>query len=154
MRAIVDEATNRRRFGQATLLFLDEIHRWNKSQQDALLPHVESGLITLVGATTENPSFSLNSALLSRCRVVVLGKLASGDVEAILRAALSNPAASLPRSVTVPDDVLTGLASAADGDARAALNALEFAVSISTDPSAPADTPVVVSGDAVREVSS
>jgi putative ATPase len=154
VRAIVDEATNRRRFGQATLLFLDEIHRWNKSQQDALLPHVESGLITLVGATTENPSFSLNSALLSRCRVVVLNKLASGDIEAILRAALLNPAANLPQSIEVPDDVLAGLAAAADGDARAALNALEFAVSISTNPSAPTGTPVVVSGDAVREVRS
>lgn len=69
VRKIVDEALGRQKFGQATILFLDEIHRWNKTQQDALLPHVESGLITLIGATTENPSFSLNSALLSRCQV-------------------------------------------------------------------------------------
>lgn len=154
VRTIVEEAQGRRRFGQATLLFLDEIHRWNKSQQDALLPHVESGLITLVGATTENPSFSLNSALLSRCRVVVLNKLGSDDIKSILLAALRNPASGLPQNVDVPDDVIGGLAAAADGDARAALNALEFAVSISTDPSAPAGTPVVVSSDAVREVCS
>ena len=84
-REVVEAAAGRRRLtGARTVLFLDEVHRWNKSQQDVLLPHIESGTITLLGATTENPSFTLNSALLSRCKVVVMAKLTPAVVEKLL----------------------------------------------------------------------
>eukprot|EP00729_Bicosta_minor_P008278 gene8278-35315_t len=99
--------------GKRTVLFLDEVHRW----QDCLLPHIETGLITLLGATTENPSFTLNSALLSRCRVVVMDKLGADVVEPLLKRALSDPrAVGLPEGVSVADDVLQGLAQICDGD--------------------------------------
>ncbi len=125
----------RRRAGQRTIVFIDEIHRFNKAQQDALLSHVESGDIVLIGATTENPSFEVNSALLSRSRVVVLKPLAEEHVLAILRRALGDAERGLgalkPR---VDDDALAFLARASDGDARTALNVLELAVT-----TAPAD---------------
>ncbi|MBD3895811.1 replication-associated recombination protein A [Halomonas sp. ML-15] len=114
--------------GRSTLLFLDEIHRLNKSQQDALLPHVESGLLTLIGATTENPSFEVNSALLSRARVYVLKALSQEELEAVLRQALDDPERGLgQRHIRVDDEVLAMLARAAGGDARRALGLLETA---------------------------
>ncbi|NQU84104.1 MAG: replication-associated recombination protein A, partial [Parcubacteria group bacterium] len=107
-----------------TILFIDEIHRWNKAQQDALLPHVEKGAITLIGATTENPSFEINSALLSRCRVFVLKQLETENIIKILKNALEKEFENL----SVSDDVLGFLANASNGDARTALNALELAI--------------------------
>jgi putative ATPase len=120
----------RRRDGRRTILFIDEIHRYNKAQQDALLSHVESGDVVLIGATTENPSFEVNSALLSRSRVVVLKPLDEDTLVGILRRALVDEERGLGREKTaVTDDALRFLASASDGDARTALNVLELAVS-------------------------
>ncbi|MBB3191543.1 replication-associated recombination protein A [Halomonas cerina] len=128
IRAVVERARTLKPQGQATLLFLDEIHRLNKSQQDALLPHVESGLITLIGATTENPSFEVNSALLSRARVHVLKTLGEAELVEVLRRALADPARGLGhRRIQVTDEVLGLLARAAAGDARRALGLLETA---------------------------
>ncbi len=115
-------------YGEKTLLFVDEIHRFNKAQQDAFLPAVESGIITLIGATTENPSFEVNSALLSRCRVFVLAMLEPEAVVAILRRALADETNGLGKlKLTVDDDTLAYLAMMSNGDARVALNALELA---------------------------
>ena len=126
-RAVIKAAEERRKFHQQrTILFIDEIHRWNKSQQDGLLPYVEKGVITLIGATTENPSFEVNSALLSRCRVFVLNQLTEHDLELILNRSLKQGFGDL--RIEVSDQTLRFLASMANGDARIALNALEFAV--------------------------
>ncbi|MCK0768075.1 replication-associated recombination protein A [Chromohalobacter canadensis] len=128
IRAAVERAREGQVRGQPTLLFLDEIHRLNKSQQDALLPHVESGLLTLIGATTENPSFEVNSALLSRARVYVLRKLEADDLLRVLRQALTDTERGLgERRIAVDDEVLETLARAASGDARRALGLLETA---------------------------
>jgi len=119
----------RRREGRRTIVFIDEIHRFNKAQQDALLSHVESGAIVLIGATTENPSFEVNAALLSRSRVVVLKPLASDELRLVLRQALGDAERGLAAwQATVAEDALDFLARAADGDARTALNVLELAV--------------------------
>ncbi|MEE2775344.1 MAG: replication-associated recombination protein A [Acidobacteriota bacterium] len=123
-----DAAKLRRGLGRRTLLFVDEIHRFNKAQQDAFLPYVESGEIVLVGATTENPSFELNGALLSRCRVVVLGPLALKDLEDLLRRALADAEIGLSATVSADDEALEAIAQLASGDARRALNLLEMAV--------------------------
>lgn len=135
IREIVKAAKDRRMFGtQRTILFVDEIHRFSKSQQDAFLPSVEDGTITLIGATTENPSFEVNAALLSRCRVFVLEALSQEDLEKILRVALTDEARGLGKmKLDVADDVIAYLAGMVNGDARSALNALELAVR-STDP--------------------
>jgi putative ATPase len=132
VRARVAEAKARRRLGQRTILFIDEIHRFNKAQQDAFLPHVEKGTVTLIGATTENPSFALNSALLSRCRVVALEPLSVDDVETVVRRALADVErglGGLDLDVDEGDGSRSGfvavLAALADGDARRALNLLE-----------------------------
>src|SRR5690554_6293744 len=128
IRAAVERARARQAHGQATLLFLDEIHRLNKSQQDALLPHVESGLLTLIGATTENPSFEVNSALLSRARVHVLTSLDETELIEVMRRALNDAERGLSkRRIVVNDEVLGILARAAAGDARRALGMLESA---------------------------
>lgn len=113
--------------GRQTILFVDEVHRFNKSQQDAFLPYVEDGTVVLIGATTENPSFELNNALLSRCRVYVLRSLEQKDIIAILRRALVDERGLGDRQLSIADDALELLASAADGDARKALNLLEIA---------------------------
>jgi putative ATPase len=119
----------RRRSGRRTILFIDEIHRFNKAQQDALLSHVESGDVALIGATTENPSFEVNAALLSRSRVVVLKPLGAAELERVLRQALADEERGLGAlRAEVADDALAFLAAAADGDARTALNVLELAV--------------------------
>ena len=114
--------------GRPTILFLDEIHRFNKAQQDALLPAVEEGLLTLIGATTENPYFEVNSALLSRCQVYELQPLEPAQVEELLRRALSDPERGLADPPQVEDAALTMLAHRSGGDARVALSALERAV--------------------------
>ena len=111
--------------GRATIFFLDEIHRFNKAQQDALLPAVEEGLVTLIGATTENPYFEVNSALLSRAQVYELQALDADDVEVLLRRALERGAGE---GLEVPDEVITFLGVRSGGDARTALNALELAI--------------------------
>jgi putative ATPase len=128
VRAVIEDAQNRLRLeGRPSLLFIDEIHRFNRGQQDALLPAVEEGILSLVGATTENPSFELNRALLSRLRVFVLEALSVEDLEKIIRKALADTTRGLgSKDLKVPDDVVTLLAQSSGGDARAALNALEW----------------------------
>jgi putative ATPase len=135
LRRVVDEAQRIRRASkQRTILFLDEIHRFNKSQQDSALPHVERGTIILIGATTENPSFEVNAALLSRCRVFTLHALTDDNIRAILERALTDKEQGLGQShLTVDDDALAYLATYANGDARMALTALEVAAN-STPP--------------------
>lgn len=123
LRAVVDRAKQETRHGNRTILFIDEIHRWNKAQQDALLPHVESGLITLIGATTENPSFEVISALLSRVTVFVLHGLSPEQISEVLRRGVEILQEDVP--VEIDDDVLSLIAHRADHDARAALNQLE-----------------------------
>jgi putative ATPase len=128
IRGVIERARQRRAAnGRPTLLFLDEIHRFNKAQQDALLPAVEEGLLTLIGATTENPYFEVNSALLSRCQIYELRPLEPGEVEALLRRALEDPR-GLPDPPPVGDAALRMLARRSGGDARVALAALERAV--------------------------
>jgi putative ATPase len=129
LRQIVDEAGERRgMYGQRTILFIDEIHRFNKAQQDVILPFVEDGVVTLIGATTENPSFEVISPLLSRCRVYSLNPLSPEQIEVILRRAMTEPEHGLAHlSPDVDYEALTGLAQASGGDARIALNALELA---------------------------
>jgi putative ATPase len=128
-RAAISEAREARRRGERTVLFIDEIHRFNKAQQDALLPAVENGTVTLIGATTENPSFEVTGALLSRSRVLVLNPLTSEDVETILRRALLDEERGLAHlHAEVSDEMIGRLASSANGDARVALSALEAAV--------------------------
>jgi putative ATPase len=132
----------RRREGRRTVLFIDEIHRFNKAQQDALLAHVESGDIVLIGATTENPSFEVNAALLSRSRVVVLKPLGAEQLEVLLRQALADGERGLGGyAARVDEEALGFLAEASDGDARTALNVLELAV-----------TTAATTGDAPRHV--
>jgi putative ATPase len=130
LRKVLVDAEARRNFqNQRTILFLDEIHRWNKAQQDALLPHVERGNIILIGATTENPSFSVNAALLSRAKVFILKTLASEDVRRILERALADAERGLGgKGIGATSEALIFLADAANGDARVALNALDMAV--------------------------
>ncbi|MFQ5669656.1 MAG: replication-associated recombination protein A [Acidobacteriota bacterium] len=120
--------------GRPPVLFVDEVHRFNKTQQDAFLPHVESGLLVLMGATTENPSFAINAALLSRCRVVVLKPLAPGAIAQVLRRALEEDTLLRQAGVPVDADALERLAAASRGDARRALNALETAVTAAGAP--------------------
>jgi len=123
VRAVIERAAHRRETsGERTVFFLDEIHRFNKAQQDALLPAVEDGLITLIGATTENPAFEVNGALLSRVRVYALQALSAEELATVLRRA-----ASRDDAVTVQDDAVAFLAARSEGDARTALNALELA---------------------------
>ncbi len=117
----------RRRSGKPTLLFVDEIHRFNKSQQDAFLAHVETGDIVLIGATTENPSFEVNAALLSRARVVVLRALTPGEIRTVIQRALEDRERGLPREVAIDEEALDLVCAAADGDARRGLNTLELA---------------------------
>ncbi|WIG57458.1 MAG: Replication-associated recombination protein RarA [Ktedonobacterales bacterium] len=134
-RVVEDAAKLLRATERRTILFIDEIHRFNKAQQDAILPHVERGAVTLIGATTENPSFEVNAALLSRSRVYTLHALTDVDILDLLRRALTDNERGLgAEHLTVTDDALAYLAGFANGDARAALNALELAASV-----APAD---------------
>ncbi len=143
VREVIARARERKQSppGRATIFFLDEIHRFNKAQQDALLPAVEEGLLTLIGATTENPYFEVNSALLSRAQVYELQSLDAGDVEALLRRALERGAGE---GLEVPDEVITFLGVRSGGDARTALNALELAIATAQR----AQEPRVTLGDA------
>jgi putative ATPase len=129
LRRIVNEAKRRRKLsGQRTILFIDEIHRFNKSQQDAILPYVENGIVTFIGATTENPSFEVISALLSRCRVFTLNPLTDEQVRLIVERAIKDEDSGLGKfKVELPEDALVHLVVMSNGDARVALNALEMA---------------------------
>jgi putative ATPase len=130
LRRIVAEAKRRRKYGQRTILFIDEIHRFNKAQQDAILPYVENGTVTLIGATTENPSFEVISPLLSRCRVFTLNALSDEEVRLIVERALEDEERGLGKmKVEVEKDALNHLIVMSNGDARVALNALELATS-------------------------
>jgi putative ATPase len=130
LRKIVAEAQHRRALGKRTVLFIDEIHRFNKAQQDAVLPYVENGTVTLIGATTENPSFEVNSALLSRARVFVLKSLTDEDIGSIVDRALRDPERGLGKMrVRLEDDARAALVTLSNGDARSALGTLEFAAS-------------------------
>ncbi|SRR6056297_1217219 len=134
LREIVAQAEKMFRLGQKTILFIDEVHRWSKSQQDYLLPVVENGVITLIGATTENPGFEIRSALLSRCRVFVMEKLSEKQLVKILNQALVDPEKGLGgENVKIKPKVIEKIAAMSHGDARRALNALEYAVSLNKD---------------------
>ncbi len=128
VKEVMKKAEENRRIGIRTLLFADEIHRFNKAQQDAFLPYVEKGSIVLVGATTENPSFEINSALLSRCKVFVLKALSEEDLTGLLRHAIESPKGLGDMEVTVEEEILSAIARFANGDGRTALNTLEMAV--------------------------
>lgn len=128
IKEVMTQAENSRKMGIRTVLFVDEIHRFNKAQQDAFLPFVEKGSIILIGATTENPSFEVNAALLSRCKVFVLKALEERDLVRLLRHALQNPAGFGNQKIHMTDGQLTAIAKVANGDARTALNTLEMAV--------------------------
>ena len=138
LRKIIEAARERRgMYGRLTLLFVDEIHRFNKAQQDVILPHVEEGVVTFIGATTENPSFEVVAPLLSRCRVFTLKALTDEDVAGIVQRALVDDAGGLgPLRVQVAEDAMRHLIAITNGDARSALNALELAASATLpDPS-------------------
>lgn len=128
VKEVMQRAEENRRMGIRTLLFTDEIHRFNKAQQDAFLPYVEKGSIILVGATTENPSFEINSALLSRCKVFILKALETEDLIGLLQTALTSPKGLGDMQISIEDRHLKAIASFANGDARTALNTLEMVV--------------------------
>ena len=131
VRKVLAEADQRFHAGIRTVLFVDEVHRFNKVQQDAFLPHIERGTIIFIGATTENPSFELNSALLSRCRVHVMEAVSTDDITLALKSALNDDERGLSgRNIRIADDDLRAIASAADGDVRRALTLLEIAAEL------------------------
>ena len=133
LREAIQEAKTEKRYGKRTVLFIDEIHRFNKSQQDALLHAVENGTVTLIGATTENPSFEVTGALLSRCRVLVLNQLSEDEIKTVLRNALADEQRGLARfNPSLTDQLLDRIAHSAGGDARVALTALDAAVESTT----------------------
>lgn len=128
IREVMKQADTSSQYGQRTIVFVDEIHRFNKAQQDAFLPFVEKGSIILIGATTENPSFEINSALLSRCKVFVLKALTAEDIQSLLKRALTSPKGFGGQRIVIADDLLAAIAEFANGDARTALSTLEMAV--------------------------
>ncbi len=135
VRKVVEEARERRNYqGRGTILFVDEIHRFNKAQQDAFLPHVEGGIITLIGATTENPSFSVNAAILSRCKVFRLEPLGDAAIAELVRRALTDDTRGLgKRQITIDDEALESISKDARGDARRALGTVEACAELVTD---------------------
>src|SRR5687767_9537858 len=136
LREAIQQAKAEKRYGKRTVLFIDEIHRFNKSQQDALLHAVENGTVTLIGATTENPSFEVTGALLSRSRVLVLNQLFEDEIQTVLRNALADKERGLASfNPSISDQLLERIAHSANGDARVALTALDAAVE-STAPDA------------------
>ncbi|MDN6166976.1 MAG: replication-associated recombination protein A, partial [Tetragenococcus koreensis] len=128
IKGLMEQAETNRDYGEKTIIFVDEIHRFNKAQQDAFLPYVEQGSIILIGTTTENPSFEVNSALLSRCKVFVLKELTVSDIVELLKRAIKNPDGFGDYQITIDDDAIEAIARFANGDARNALNTLEMAV--------------------------
>lgn len=152
VRAAVDRARDARAMsGRRTVLFLDEVHRFNKAQQDAFLPYVEDGTLIFIGATTENPSFELNNALLSRARVYVLKALTADDVRGVIDRALTEEARGLgQRAIEIVPELRDRLAAAADGDARRALNLLEIAADLADETAGGA----VITEETINEVAS
>ncbi|MFP4039994.1 MAG: replication-associated recombination protein A [Desulfosudaceae bacterium] len=142
IRKVIDGARDRRaQFGKTTILFVDEVHRFNKSQQDAFLPHVENGLITLIGATTENPSFAIIPALMSRCRLITMEPVPDKDMAALLQKTMADTEHGLGQTgLRLSEEALAHLVSTADGDVRTALNGLEAAVAIFREESRDSDT--------------
>lgn len=128
IRTVMKKAQEVQDMGEKTIVFVDEIHRFNKAQQDAFLPYVEQGSIILIGATTENPSFEINSALLSRCKVFVLKSLTTEDIAALLNSAIISPKGFKEQNIVIDDDLLYMIAGFSNGDARVALNTLEMAI--------------------------
>src|ERR1017187_6026983 len=143
IKQVMADADRARQYGTRTIVFVDEIHRFNKAQQDAFLPHVEKGSIRLIGATTENPSFEINGALLSRCRVYVLKQLAEEQIVSLLHRALADSARGLGElHLTASDEVLGKIAAYSSGDARSAYNALEVAASLALESSSHSPGPI------------
>ncbi len=149
VREIIEKAAAMNRMGLQSILFIDEIHRFSKSQQDALLHAVEKGTVTLIGATTENPSFEVINALLSRCRVYVLESLTADDLRAVLHRALTTDAALSAKRIVIPDENF--LIAASGGDARVLLNALELCAAIAPAPKG-VDGAVTITNEIVAEV--
>ena len=129
IKKVMEDADNNKKLGIKTIVFVDEIHRFNKAQQDAFLPFVEKGSIVLIGATTENPSFEVNNALLSRCRVFVLKELSSDDILVLLKRAINDSRGFSNEKINISDDNLKVISSFANGDARAALTTLDMVIS-------------------------
>jgi len=154
IREIVERARLDQASGRRSVLFLDEIHRFNRAQQDVLLPHVEAGTLTLIGATTENPSFEVNAALLSRCRVFVLRPLGAADVARVVERAIADPERGLgARGLAVAPEALEAIVAMADGDARRALGLLEAAAALHLERSlgaAPLDVATVADAAGAR----
>src|ERR1700736_6141823 len=151
IKQVMADAERARQYGTRTIVFIDEIHRFNKAQQDAFLPHVEKGNIRLIGATTENPSFEINSALLSRCRVYVLKPLTEDQIVPLLRRALTDDERGLgAMKVDASDDVLRKIASYTSGDARSAYNVLEVAAALAQEKAADR-SPAEITDDIVRD---
>ncbi len=145
IKEVMSDADRARQYGTRTIVFVDEIHRFNKAQQDAFLPHVEKGSIRLIGATTENPSFEINSALLSRCRVYVLNQLTEDQLVLLLRRALTDSERGLGQlRLNVADEALRKIAAYSSGDARSAYNALEVAASLAQQAGASSLTDEIV----------
>ena len=158
IREVMKEADNNRLFGEKTIVFVDEIHRFNKAQQDAFLPFVEKGSIILIGATTENPSFEVNGALLSRCKVFVLKALEPEEVVQLLRRAIDDPRGFGDQNIDISDEMLMMIARFSNGDARNALSTLEMVIlngDITDDPDAPKPGPTThVSMEVLEQVTS
>ena len=151
IRAVMTKADENVRFGEKTIVFVDEIHRFNKAQQDAFLPFVEKGSIILIGATTENPSFEVNGALLSRCKVFVLQPLETEDLVLLLRRALDDPRGFGGQRIAIADELIDRLAVFANGDARTALSTLEMVV---LNGEADADGGVTVTAGTIEQCTS
>ncbi len=154
IKQVMADAERAKQYGTRTIVFIDEIHRFNKAQQDAFLPHVEKGNIRLIGATTENPSFEINSALLSRCRVYVLEPLAEDQMVALLKRALADRERGLGQmSVSASEEVLRKIATYTSGDARSAYNVLEVAAGLAKSPllATPAKNGAPIDGES-REI--
>jgi putative ATPase len=152
IKQVMSDADRARQYGTRTIVFVDEIHRFNKAQQDAFLPHVEKGSIRLIGATTENPSFEINSALLSRCRVYVLKPLTEEEIVVLLRRALTDPERGLGQMhLEASDESLSKIAAYSSGDARNAYNVLEVAASLTIENSA--ETRLAASPPGATEIS-
>lgn len=148
IKKVMEDAERNKQLGMRTIVFVDEIHRFNKAQQDAFLPFVEKGSIVLIGATTENPSFEINNALLSRCRVFVLRELSSDDILRLLKRAITDERGFGAEIVNISEENLKVIANFANGDARAALTTLDMVV---TNGQVAADGTITVSEDTIEE---
>lgn len=154
IREVMKQADQSRRFGEKTIVFIDEIHRFNKAQQDAFLPFVEKGSIILIGATTENPSFEINGALLSRCKVFVLHQLTEDDIATLLKRAIADPRGYGNRRISIDDDMIGMIAAFSNGDARSALSTLEMVVLNGDIDDSDGEQTVVVTNEIIEQCTS